>query len=168
MPVFCAIVEILRKKACLSSGLSTPEALRMGASSRALFIGPRNLVRISTNFVVRAPSPAPEREAPYSGLCVSAVKAGKAERKLHQHFRHFHLALTKCGYKRLHHLRVKIAACPFYDDLFGVERRHRLAVRPVAGQRIVHIRYRQNTRFQRDVLPLRRVVPGRTCRGAPG
>ena len=63
----------------------------------------------------------------------TAALGCRQERDLHQHFRHFHLSFAEGSYKCIHNLRIEIAARAFHDRLFGIERRHSLAVRPVAG-----------------------------------
>src|SRR5581483_2074118 len=53
---------------------------------------------------------------------------------LNQQLRNFHLVCPERCHKRFNDLGIKILACTFFNDFLRLERRHGLAVGPVAGQ----------------------------------
>src|SRR5687767_8079246 len=71
----------------------------------------------------------------------------------------FELAAPEGFRERFDYLRIEVAAAAFHDDLFRLEGRHRLAVRPIARQRIVDIRDRDDSCLNRDFVSPVRVIP---------
>src|SRR5258708_6140991 len=70
------------------------------------------------------------------------------------------LAVLERGEEGIDHTRVEVGGPPFDDDVFGLEGGHGLAIRAVAGQRIVDVGDRDDARLDRNLVPSRDVISG--------
>ena len=83
----------------------------------------------------------------------------EARTDLEDQLRDFHLAPAKRHHESLDHGQVEFLAGPFGEDFSRLIRRHRLAVRPVTGERVVDLGHRDDPSLQRNLRTRRRVVP---------
>ena len=64
------------------------------------------------------------------------------------------------GHEGVDDTRIEIRPRALQDDVLRIERRHGLAVRPIARQRVVHIGHRDDARLERNLLAACGVIAG--------
>src|SRR5580658_4477971 len=83
---------------------------------------------------------------------------GRGKRSYGEHLGYFHLSVFEGMHKCFHHRGIEICSRTGDDHLLGLEWRDGPAIRPVAGQSVKRVGHRQNSGFERYLVPFRRTI----------